>query len=145
MQIYLGLTPLFGLLATAPPEFHRERRQLLAAAIASARANELAHPRNTTELAFGPQLYQAPLLCVYPDLIIPRAYGVRLHRGHSINAHEAVIFNDIYPFIQYAFETEFPEPVYLAKGIDDQLLMAIRSDPKVLLVTCSVRDNNVHE
>lgn len=99
MQIYLGLAPLFGLLATASPEFHRERRQLLAAKIASARANELAHPRNTTELVFGPQLYQAPLDCTYPDLIIPRAYGDRLHRGHSVNAHEAVIVNDTNPFI----------------------------------------------
>jgi hypothetical protein len=145
MQIYLGLAPLFNLLATAEPEFHREARQLLTARIASARANDLAHPRNTTELVFGPQLYEAPLLCIYPDLIIPRAYGVRLGRGHSINEHRAVIVNDIRPFIRDAIETQYLELIYWAKDVDDQLLMAIRSDPKVLLVTCSVYDDSTFE
>jgi hypothetical protein len=96
-------------------------------------------------LVFGPQHYQTPLQCINPDFIIPRAYGVRLHRGHLINAHEAVIVKDLRPFIRDAIETRLPESVYWAKDVDDQHLMAIRSDPKVLLVTCSVRDDNVHE
>jgi len=145
MHIYLGLATLFSFLATASPEFHREARQLLAERIASARANDLAHPRNTTEPVFGPQLYEAPFLCIYKELIIPRAYGIRLDRGHSMNEHQAVILNDISPFIQFAMKTQYTGWIYTAKDVDDQLLMAIRSDPKVLLVTCSVYDDNVFE
>jgi hypothetical protein len=146
-SFYLSLVPLFSLLAIAETEFHREARQLLAAKIASARANglRLAHPRNTTELVFGPQLYEAPLPCIYPDLIIPQAYGVRLSRGHPINEHRAVIVNDIRPFIRDAIETQYLELMYWAKDVDDQLLMTIRSDPKVLLVTFSVYDDSTFE
>lgn len=145
IQTRSGLLSLLGLLVVAEPQFEREGRQLLAATIASARANNLAHPRNTTELAFGPQPYEAPLLCIYPELIIPGAYGVELERGHSISEHIAVIANDIRPFIWQAFSMPRLEIVYWTKEIDDLRLKAIRSDLKVVLVTCSLSDDHVFE
>ena len=148
LQIYLKLIPLFSLLAIAnleEYEYDRDARQELGARIASARAYNLAHPRNTTELVFGPQLYEAPLFCIPSDPIIPGAYGVRLGRAHSITEHQTAIFNDIRPFIRSVFETGYLEIIYHVSNVDDQLLRAIRSDPKVLLATCSVYDDHQFE
>ncbi|KUJ09422.1 uncharacterized protein LY89DRAFT_676215 [Mollisia scopiformis] len=128
--------------------FYREFRQHQAEKIAFAKAESLAHPRNTTQLVFGPQLYEAPLLCEYPSnpgLIIPQAYCVNLGCDHSITDHQAVIVDDIRPFIWQSVQTQYLEKVYSVKHVDDCLLRAIRSDPKVVLVTCDFYDDNVFE
>lgn len=136
-QVYLILIPLFSLLATGIPEHDRYARQLLAANIAQAQAHNLALG-NTTNRIIGPQLYEAPLLCVLPDLIIPRAFGVRLGPGHSMSEHQVVLDKDVRPFIRDDFRIGHDGLVYTVRDVDDQLLRAIRSDPMVVLVTCSV-------
>jgi hypothetical protein len=140
IQVYLTLITLFSLLAIGIPEHDRYARQQLAANVAQARADNLALG-NTTNRIIGPQLYEAPLLCVLPDLIIPRAFGVRLGPGHSISEHQVVLDKDVRPFIRDVFRMEHDELVYTVSDVDDQLLRAIRSDPMVILVTCSVYDD----
>jgi hypothetical protein len=134
-------------LALAEPEFHREARQRLAARIASARANELLIQEiqqswSLTRKSTKHHLYSnsGPTI-IYPDLIIPRACGVRLHRRHSINAHEAVIVISALSSGTPS-KRSFLNQYTWQRTYDDQLLIAIRSDTKVLLVTCSVRDDN---
>lgn len=129
LKISLNLIPLVAILATANPEHYRDARQGLAAKIASTRSYNFAHSTNLTELIFGPQLYEAPLICIPPhnSRIIPRAYGTRLARDESISEHQAVMGKDICPFIQNAFHLLWREWLYFASDVEDQLLIAIRS------------------
>lgn len=148
-QVGLGLAFAPGLFAAylypSRSQLHQEVRQYRAETIASAKADSLAHPRNITELTFGPQLYEAPLFCVYRELIIDREFKVHLGPGHTIDQHCAIIASDVRPYIRDFSRNCYLETTYGAKDVDEKLLRAIQSDPDVSLVTCSFRDDNVFE
>jgi hypothetical protein len=136
MLLFLPFLSLFHTLAAAKNQL--SIRQELAAVIARTQADNLAHPRNTSELAIGPQIYEAPLICSLANLIFPGMYEVTLARHHSITEHQAFIGHDLRPFIKFVhtFNKAYDEKAYTATRVDEQLLVAIRSDPKVLLVMC---------
>ncbi|KAH6711535.1 hypothetical protein BKA61DRAFT_611155 [Leptodontidium sp. MPI-SDFR-AT-0119] len=61
--------------------------------------------------------------------IVPGYYSVFLFPGHSIEEHSAAIKTDITQYIMFVFDKLYTDRVvYSARGIDDDLLAAIRSD-----------------
>jgi len=56
--------------------------------------------------------------------------------GHSLQAHSEAIHRNITPHVYTTFDKLYGDDkvVYLGASIDDELLAAIRSDPKVELV-----------
>lgn len=109
------------------------------ATIAKAKAYNLANPRNTKARPFGPQLYEAPFICCQPDVLIPQPYIVNLVQSHSITEHQATIARDLRSLIWFTFTLDL-ETVFYVKNVDEELLVAIRSDPGVWLVSCDKGD-----
>jgi hypothetical protein len=72
--------------------------------------------------------------------VIPRSYRVSLVQSHSITQHLATINRDVRPFIQKAFTRDL-SIAYVSEDVDEELLAAIRTDPGVWIVSCSVRDD----
>lgn len=148
--LYLAILFISALVCSRITNHEIEARHLNTIAIAATRAHNLAYPTNTTVLAFGPQLYHAPLQC-YDDsdgtvhgTILPGWYDVKLSSRHSIAAHQKVISytsrHDIRPFIYYVYRLswEYLETEYHAGDVDEELLGTIRSDSNVVLVSCVI-------
>lgn len=74
--------------------------------------------------------YIAPLQSQPKDMILPGRYIVTLVLGHSLADHEAVVGRDLAPFWERQFKLLEPQVVYSVRNVDDELLQAIRSDPK---------------
>ena len=72
---------------------------------------------------------------------MPETYGVRLLPGHSLEAHFAAINFNLTPFIEHVFDPPPDQIVYLATGVNDDLLATIRSDPRIEYVACEVFDS----
>jgi hypothetical protein len=85
----------------------------------------------------------ARLKCDYPPelTIMPETYGVRLLPGHSLEDHFAAINYNLTPFIEHVFEPPPDQVVYLAMGVNDELLATIRLDPHIEYVACEVFDS----
>jgi len=76
--------------------------------------------------------YQAPLLGSPPlENFIPGEYFVHLSPDHSLEQHSATIHRDITPYAKDTRRFHKAKNVYYGRGIDDELLSAIRADPKV--------------
>jgi hypothetical protein len=80
--------------------------------------------------------YQAPLKgCDIPlEEIFPQSYFVHLAPGHSLEQHSTAIIRDIQPHILYILDFYKEQIVYVGRGIDEELLAAIRTDPGVNVV-----------
>jgi hypothetical protein len=100
-------------------------------------------------------LYQAPLTqCDTPRVkelrVIEGSYWVFLHQGYSLEAHMQTIEEEhagSRPTIDHIFpETELHGLYYLAVGMDDVWLEAVRGDVGVSLVECdSLFEGNAYE
>ncbi|KAK7756069.1 hypothetical protein SLS62_002012 [Diatrype stigma] len=78
--------------------------------------------------------YMAPLQSQPNHLIIPGRYIVTLASGHNLADHSAVIGRDLALFGGRQFKLLEPQVVYSVHNVDDELLKAIRSDPKCVRV-----------
>jgi len=79
-----------------------------------------------------PASYQAPLLGDLPlENFVPEEYIVYLVPNHSLEQHSAAIHRDITPFVRTTLRLIKDRIVYGGRGIDGELLSAIRADPKV--------------
>lgn len=79
----------------------------------------------------GVPSYEAPLLGQLAlENYIPGEYFVYLAPGHSLEEHSAAIHRDITPYVGNSSFFK-KKNAYYGRGIDDELLSAIRADPKV--------------
>ncbi len=85
---------------------------------------------STAETETTTAAYNAPLQPQSGDIILPGRYIVTLALGHSLADHEAAIGRDLTPFLGRQFKLLEPQMVYSVHDVDDELLKAIRGDPK---------------
>jgi hypothetical protein len=78
--------------------------------------------------------YEAPLDGC-KETVTPGEYAVSLYPGHSVKNHFAVIGHDIY-LTSHNDLFFHGSTVYWAKDIEEDILIAIRSDPGVHSVSC---------
>lgn len=81
--------------------------------------------------------YEAPLLCdSESEYIVPHSYIVCLAPGYSLEQHAAAINMDAAVFVHHAYAFIKEQVHYIARPVEETLLKAIRSDPKVEDVQC---------
>ena len=82
-------------------------------------------------------MHEAPLLYnEKPEMIIPHSYIVRLAPGHSLEQHVATINLDTATSVDHVCSFIKAQVFYIVRPVDEALLSAIRSDPKVEDVQC---------
>jgi hypothetical protein len=95
--------------------------------------------------------YQAPLTKCDQPRVVEGSYWVFLHQGCSLEAHKLTIQEEHAgprpPTIDHTFpETKLHGLYYLAVGVDDVWLNAVRGDVGVRLVECdSLLEGNVSD